>query len=103
MAALLRGWRAGMVWRGVRRVKSNMITSPPTMATGLVVGMSSEVDGAVDSIEAASDEHLVELTRRYLPADKVEGYLEMARAEHGESVIVRMRPQHWNASDLGSL
>lgn len=61
------------------------------------------VDGAVDSIEPASDEHLVELTRRYLPADKVDGYLEMARADHGESVIVRMRPQHWNASDLGSL
>ena len=33
-----------------------------------------------------------ELTRRYLPADKGEGSLEMARAEHGESVIVRMRP-----------
>lgn len=60
------------------------------------------VDGVVSSIEPATDDELVEMVKRYMPADKVEPYLEFARREHGESVTVRMRPVHWLSSDLGA-
>lgn len=60
------------------------------------------VDGPVSRIEPGTDDHLVEVTKRYLPPDKVDGYLEVARREHGESVVIFMRPQHWLSADLGS-
>ncbi|KAA0117108.1 pyridoxamine 5'-phosphate oxidase family protein [Mycolicibacterium sp. P9-22] len=59
------------------------------------------VDGAVDRIEDGTDEQLVEMTKRYLPAEAVEPYLEMARREHGPSVAVYLKPQHWLSADLG--
>ncbi len=59
------------------------------------------VDGAVSRIEEATDEQLVEMTRRYLPPEAVEPYLETARREHGPSVAVYMKPQHWLSADLG--
>lgn len=59
------------------------------------------VDGVVSSIEPATDDELVEMVRRYLPPDKVDGYLDFARREHGDSVKVTMRPQHWLSADLG--
>ena len=59
------------------------------------------VDGAVDRIEEGTDEQLVEMTKRYLPPDAVEPYLEMARRQHGPSVAVYLRPQHWLSADLG--
>ena len=59
------------------------------------------VDGAVDRIEEGTDEQLVEMTKRYLPAEVVEPYLEMARREHGPSVAVYLKPQHWLSADLG--
>ena len=59
------------------------------------------VDGAVDRIEEGTDEQLVEMTKRYLPAEAVEPYLEMARREHGPSVAVYLKPQHWLSADLG--
>ena len=61
------------------------------------------VDGPVSGIEPGADEHLVELTKRYLPADKVDAYLEFARREHGESVIIFLKPQHWLSADLGAI
>ncbi|VEG57772.1 pyridoxamine 5'-phosphate oxidase-like protein [Mycolicibacterium aurum] len=61
------------------------------------------VDGPVLRIEPGTDEQLVEMTKRYLAPDKVEGYLEFARREHGESVAVFLKPEHWLSSDLGSL
>lgn len=61
------------------------------------------VDGAVSRIEPGTDEQLVELAKRYLPADKVEPYLEFARSEHGESVVVVLAPEHWLSADLGQL
>ncbi|MGE2721291.1 pyridoxamine 5'-phosphate oxidase family protein [Mycolicibacterium celeriflavum] len=60
------------------------------------------VDGPVSRIETATDEHLVEVTKRYLPPEKVDGYLEYARREHGASVVIFMKPQHWLSSDLGA-
>lgn len=59
------------------------------------------VDGAVSRIEPGTDDLLVEVTKRYLPPAAVEPYLEMARREHGESVVIYMRPQHWLSADLG--
>lgn len=59
------------------------------------------VDGAVDRIEEGTDEQLVEMTKRYLPPDAVEPYLEMARREHGPSVAVYLKPQHWLSADMG--
>jgi nitroimidazol reductase NimA-like FMN-containing flavoprotein (pyridoxamine 5'-phosphate oxidase superfamily) len=60
------------------------------------------VDGPVSRIEPATDEHLVEVTKRYLPPDKVDAYLEFARREHGPSVVVHLTPQHWLSADLGA-
>src|SRR6478735_252212 len=56
---------------------------------------------AVDRIEEGTDEQLVEMTKRYLPPEAVEPYLEMARREHGPSVAVYLRPQHWLSAEMG--
>ncbi|WJV47349.1 pyridoxamine 5'-phosphate oxidase family protein [Streptomyces flavofungini] len=61
------------------------------------------VEGPVVSTEAATPEQLREISARYLPAEKVDGYVEMAWKEHGEQVVIRLRPEHWVSSDLGSL
>ena len=61
------------------------------------------VDGAVNRIEPGTDDQLVELARRYLPADRVDAYLEYARNELGEHVAIYMQPQHWISADLGGL
>jgi Pyridoxamine 5'-phosphate oxidase len=61
------------------------------------------VDGPVSRIEPGTDEQLVEMTKRYLPAEAVEPYLEMARREHGQSVAIHLTPQHWLSADLGQL
>lgn len=61
------------------------------------------VDGPVSRIEPGTEDHLVEMTKRYLPADKVDGYLAMARREHGDSVVIFLKPQHWLSADLGAL
>jgi nitroimidazol reductase NimA-like FMN-containing flavoprotein (pyridoxamine 5'-phosphate oxidase superfamily) len=60
------------------------------------------VDGPVSRIQPATDEHLVELTKRYLPPEKVEPYVEFARREHGDSVVIYLTPEHWLSADLGS-
>ena len=59
------------------------------------------VDGPVSRIEPGTDEQLVELTKRYLPPQAVDPYLEFARREHGESVVIYLRPEHWLSADLG--
>ncbi|MCK0172646.1 pyridoxamine 5'-phosphate oxidase family protein [Mycolicibacterium sp. F2034L] len=60
------------------------------------------VDGPVERIEPGTDDQLIEMARRYLPADAVEPYVEMARREHGPTVAVYLRPQHWLSADMGS-
>jgi nitroimidazol reductase NimA-like FMN-containing flavoprotein (pyridoxamine 5'-phosphate oxidase superfamily) len=60
------------------------------------------VDGPVSRIEPGTDEHLVELTKRYLPPEKVEPYVEFARREHGDSVVIYLTPEHWLSADLGA-
>jgi hypothetical protein len=62
------------------------------------------VDGAVSRIEPGTDAQLEEMTRRYLPPDKVDGgYLEYAHRELGENVAIYLQPQHWISADLGDL
>src|SRR5689334_23218004 len=61
------------------------------------------VDGSVSRIEPGTDDQLAELAKRYLAPERVNGYLEYARREHGETVVVHLKPEHWLSSDLGTL
>lgn len=60
------------------------------------------VEGPVTRTVPGTDEHLLELSRRYLPAQAVAGYVEVAKAEHGEQIAVFIRPERWLSADLGS-
>ncbi|MDG9719964.1 pyridoxamine 5'-phosphate oxidase family protein [Streptomyces sp. DH24] len=61
------------------------------------------VEGPVVDTVPATVEQLREISARYLPADKVDGYVDFAWQNHGEQVVVRMRPERWVSSDLGSV
>ncbi|HEU4360599.1 MAG TPA: pyridoxamine 5'-phosphate oxidase family protein [Mycobacterium sp.] len=61
------------------------------------------VDGAVSRIEPGTDDHHVELARRYLPPERADEYLKWALAEPGEQVVIHLRPQHWVSADLGAV
>lgn len=61
------------------------------------------VEGPVTERLDGTHDQLVELAARYLPAEKVEGYVAMASGDHGEQVVIRMRPQRWLSADLGGL
>ena len=60
------------------------------------------VDGAVSSVVPGTDAHLEEITRRYLSGQAADDYLEFARNELGEHVVITMQPQHWLSADMGS-
>ncbi|GFH38189.1 pyridoxamine 5'-phosphate oxidase family protein [Streptomyces pacificus] len=62
-----------------------------------------QVEGPVTSTEPGTEAALRELAGRYLPPDKVDGYVESALRDHGESVVLRMRPQRWLSADLGGV
>ncbi|MEU0306754.1 pyridoxamine 5'-phosphate oxidase family protein [Streptomyces cyaneofuscatus] len=59
------------------------------------------VEGPVVATLPATREQLVEISSRYLPAEKVDGYVDFAWREHGDQVVIHMRPQRWLSSDLG--
>jgi hypothetical protein len=61
------------------------------------------VEGPVTRTEPGTEEHLWELSRRYLPADAVPGYVEVAKAEHGEQMVIFLRPERWLSADLGDV
>ncbi|NWF24832.1 pyridoxamine 5'-phosphate oxidase family protein [Streptomyces sp. PKU-EA00015] len=61
------------------------------------------VEGPVIDTVPATREQLVEISARYLPAEKVEGYVDFAWKNHGDQVVVHMRPQRWLSSDLGEV
>ena len=63
------------------------------------VAVSGRVDGYVDGTR----DDLTEMTARYLPADKVAGYVEFATAEHGAQTKVTLEPEQWVAADLGNV
>jgi hypothetical protein len=59
------------------------------------------VEGPVTRTIPETDDLLREITERYLPPEKVPGYLEFARTELGEQVVIYLRPQRWLSADLG--
>lgn len=59
------------------------------------------VEGPVDRIAPGTRRDLEELSRRYLPPERVTAYIEMAEAEHGEQVVIFLRPERWLSADLG--
>ena len=58
------------------------------------------VEGSVVDVSPSREELLWEISSRYLPAEQVPGYVELAKAEHGEQLIYTMRPQRWLSADL---
>lgn|SRR5487761_21732 len=60
------------------------------------------VEGPVTRMVPGTDEHLQEITGRYLSAEKVPAYIEFAKSELGEQIAIYMRPQRWLSSDLGA-
>lgn len=60
------------------------------------------VEGPVARMVQGTDELLREITMRYLPPEKVQAYLEFARAELCEQVAIYLRPERWLSADLGS-
>jgi nitroimidazol reductase NimA-like FMN-containing flavoprotein (pyridoxamine 5'-phosphate oxidase superfamily) len=60
------------------------------------------VDGSVSSIEPGTDAQLEEMTRRYLSGEAADEYLEFARKELGENVVITMKPEHWLSADMGA-
>lgn len=61
------------------------------------------VEGPVLDTTPATIELLREISARYLPAEKVEPYVDFAWKNYGEQVIIRLRPERWVSSDIGSL
>jgi hypothetical protein len=59
------------------------------------------VEGPVTRTIPETDELVREITERYLPPEKVSGYLAMAKAEFGPQVVIYLRPERWLTSDLG--
>lgn len=63
----------------------------------------ASVEGPVVDTVPFTVEQLREISARYLPAEKVEEYVEFSLKNHGEMVVIRMRPERWVSSDLGSV
>lgn len=60
------------------------------------------VEGVVTRTVTGTDAQLREITERYLAPEKVDGYLDFARAELGEQVAIYLRPEHWRSADMGT-
>jgi hypothetical protein len=59
------------------------------------------VEGPVTRTVPGTDEQLREMAARYLPPDKVAGYVEFVNGELGEQVAIYLRPERWLTADLG--
>jgi hypothetical protein len=59
------------------------------------------VEGPVTRTVPGTDELLLEIAARYLPPEKVPGYIEFANSELGEQVAIYLRPERWLSADLG--
>ena len=59
------------------------------------------VEGPVTRTIPETDELLREITERYLPPDKVQAYLDFAKTELTEQVVIYMRPERWLTADFG--
>jgi nitroimidazol reductase NimA-like FMN-containing flavoprotein (pyridoxamine 5'-phosphate oxidase superfamily) len=59
------------------------------------------VEGPIVAIEQANLERdLRSLARRYLGREGGDQYVEQTRSEHGDNVLVRMRPERWLTVDF---
>jgi nitroimidazol reductase NimA-like FMN-containing flavoprotein (pyridoxamine 5'-phosphate oxidase superfamily) len=59
------------------------------------------VEGPIVAIEKASVERdLRPLARRYLGGEMGDQYVEQTQSEHGDNVLVRMRPERWLTVDF---
>lgn len=56
------------------------------------------VEGAVSGIHPATDDHIVEITRRHLNGAAADRHIDFLR-KLGENLVISMRPQHWLYSD----
>lgn len=63
----------------------------------------ASVEGPVIKTTPATLEQLREISAHYLPAEKVDGYVDAAWKDHGEQVVIHMRPERWVSSDLGQV
>ncbi|MDT0571061.1 pyridoxamine 5'-phosphate oxidase family protein [Streptomyces sp. DSM 3412] len=61
------------------------------------------VEGPVTDTTPATLDQLREISARYLAPEKVDGYVDFASANHGDQVVIRMRPERWVSSDLGTV
>ncbi|MFG3259349.1 pyridoxamine 5'-phosphate oxidase family protein [Streptomyces sp. NPDC048172] len=59
------------------------------------------VEGPVTATAATTEAELREMSARYMPEGKVDAYVEAS--DLPALVTFRMRPERWNAADLGSL
>jgi hypothetical protein len=59
------------------------------------------VEGPVVRTLSGTEEMILEMAARYLPPDKVAGYLRFAQEELGEHIAIYLRPRHWLTADLG--
>ena len=60
------------------------------------------VEGPITRTAPRTDELLVDMSRRYLPADKLPAYLDFARTELADEVAIYLKPEHWLSADLGA-
>jgi hypothetical protein len=60
------------------------------------------VEGPVTRTIPETDGLLWEIASRYLPPDKAEAYIKLAKAEFGEQIAIYLRPERWLSADLGA-
>ncbi|MEU3623003.1 pyridoxamine 5'-phosphate oxidase [Amycolatopsis coloradensis] len=60
------------------------------------------VEGPVVRTEPGTRELSRQMAARYLPADKVDGFVEFELSQLGEHLAIYLRPEHWISSDMGS-
>jgi hypothetical protein len=58
------------------------------------------VEGPVVRTEPGSEDVVRAMTARYLPAERVDAYVEFAMAEHGGQVVYHVRPERWLSADM---
>jgi len=59
------------------------------------------VEGPVTRTVPGTEQHLREISNRYLPPAAAAAYMEFARANLGEQVAIYLRPERWLSADLG--
>lgn len=61
------------------------------------------VEGPVVDTVPATKEQLTEIAARYLAPEKVQAYVDFAWNDHGDQLVIHMRPEHWLGADLGQV